>query len=74
MEVVVAATMAAAAMVVVHGDCDVSDFGEVKQRRGGGVRWGRWCEGGRWLWRGVDEGGGDLPESGRNLAETRERR
>ncbi|GKA81299.1 hypothetical protein Tco_0787991 [Tanacetum coccineum] len=69
MEVVVAATMAAAATAVVHGGCDGGDFYEVDRRRGGGVRWGRWCEGGGWLWRGVDEGGGDWPESGRNEGE-----
>ncbi|GKB15061.1 hypothetical protein Tco_0848984 [Tanacetum coccineum] len=76
MEVVVAATVAEAALAVVHGDCDGGDFGEVERRRGGGVRMmmAAVCEGGGWLWRGVDEGGGDWPESGRNLAGTRERR
>ncbi|GJZ73046.1 hypothetical protein Tco_0637192 [Tanacetum coccineum] len=38
MEVVVAATVAAAATAVVHGGCDGGDFGEVEWRRGGGVR------------------------------------
>ncbi|GJZ73044.1 hypothetical protein Tco_0637190 [Tanacetum coccineum] len=71
MEVVVAATVAAAATAVLHGDCDGGDFGEVERRRGGGVRMMMAAvvrDGDGW------HGGGDSPESGRNLVGTRERR
>ncbi|GKF38450.1 hypothetical protein Tco_0118511, partial [Tanacetum coccineum] len=38
MEVVVAATVAATATMVVHDGCDGGDFGEVERRQCGGVR------------------------------------
>ncbi|GKD22423.1 hypothetical protein Tco_1224126 [Tanacetum coccineum] len=51
MEVVVAATVAEAAMAVVHDGCDGGYFGEVEWRRGGGVRMMMMMAMVRWLWR-----------------------